>query len=322
MPLCATSYAQSLPRDSPKMAAVRRQRPMGERYERIERIGEGAFGLVFKARNTETHETVAMKKIKFEPNEQGIQATTLREITVLKTLHCENVVSLEDVIHEGNKLFLVFEYLDQDLKAYLDSIGPDEGMDPLILNSFAKQMLHGLAYCHSKAVIHRDLKPHNLLIDGRGNLKIADFGLARGFKIPIDEYTHEVVTLWYRAPEILLGSDHYSTGVDLWAAACIIAEMSNLVALFPGNSEIEQLFRVFKVLGTPTEANWKGVSLLRDYSPDFPRWPAQSLSTVVPRIGSDGINLLQALFRYAPTERLSAKKSLAHPFFAEAATSL
>ena len=289
---------------------------MEERYERIERIGEGAYGVVFKGRNRQTGELVAMKKIRFEPNDEGMPATALREITVLKTLDCGNVVKLvDDIIYEDNKLFLVFEYLNQDLKAYIDSIGP-EGMDPKIFKSFSQQLLRGLAECHSRMVIHRYLKPQNLLIDRKGNLKLADFGLARRFKTPIHKYTHEVVTLWYRAPEILLGSDHYSTGVDLWGAGCIIAEMSNLAALFPGTSEIDQLFQVFRLLGTPNpETNWPGVALLPDYSSEFPRWRARNLSQVLPHLNESGLDLIKGLLTYVPSRRLTAKEALDHPFF-------
>jgi serine/threonine protein kinase len=292
------------------------RRKMDDRYERIDRIGEGAYGVVFKARNRDTQQVVAMKKIRFDPNDEGIPATAMREISVLKKLQCDNVVSLDDVIHEDNKLYLVFEFMDQDLKMYIDSIGP-EGMEPRVLNSFARQMLRGLAECHCRMVIHRDLKPQNLLIDSKGNLKLADFGLARSLKAPLQKYTHEVVTLWYRAPEILLGSDLYSTAVDLWAAACIIAEMSNLQALFPGNSEIDQLFQMFKTLGTPNEESWPGVNLLPNYQPVFPRWPAKNLAQVVPHIGDAGVDLLTRLMSYEPTRRLTAREAIDHPFFTE-----
>jgi cyclin-dependent kinase 2 len=286
---------------------------MEEKYERIERIGEGAYGVVFKGRNRETGKFVALKKIRFD-NEEGMPATALREVTVLKKLKGANIVALDDVVHEDNKLFLVFEFLNQDLKVYIDSIGP-EGMDPRILNSFARQMLRGLAECHSRLVIHRDLKPQNLLIDAHGNLKLADFGLARAFKTPIHKYTHEVVTLWYRAPEILLGSDHYSTGVDLWAAGCIIAEMSNLASLFPGNSEIDQLFQVFRVLGTPVEETWPGVSLFPDYSPEFPKWRPRNFASVLPHMNEAGVELIRSLLTYIPSKRLTAKEAIDHTFF-------
>lgn len=287
-----------------------------ERYERIERIGEGAYGVVFKARNVVTNELVAMKRIRLDAVEgEGIPATTLREIGALRELACENVVRLDDVVRSDNRLYLVFEYMEQDLKMYLDSIGP-EGMSPRLVRSFAYQMLNGLAYCHAHRVMHRDLKPQNILIDTAGNLKLGDFGLARAFNVPIRKYTHEVVTLWYRAPEILLGADYYSTPVDIWAAACIIAEMSNLSALFMGDSEIDQLFRIFRVLGTPHDGTWPGVSRFRDFALTFPQWPPfPSLSRFLPHLGADGVALVEALLRYEPTQRLTAREALDHEFF-------
>ena len=289
-------------------------RKMADLYEKHETLGRGAYGEVFKGRNRQTQEVVALKKIRTDEDEEGIPATALREIALLKKLNCDHIVKLKDVVLEETRLHVVFECMSQDLKTYIDSIG-GEGMDPKILNSFAKQMLCGLAECHSRLIIHRDLKPQNLLVDARGYLKLADFGLARSFKTPIHKFTHEVVTMWYRAPEILLGSDHYSTAVDLWAAACIIAEMSNLVALFPGQAEIDQLFQVFRILGTPTEATWPGVSSLPYFQDQFPRFLRRSLTTVLPHLDPMGIDLLEQLFRFEPSTRLTAKESLEHPFF-------
>ena len=132
--------------------------------------------------------------------------------------------------------------------------------------------------CHSHRVLHRDLKPQNLLIDTETNsLKLADFGLARAFAIPLRAYTHEVVTLWYRAPEILLGAKQYSTPVDVWSIGCIFAEMINQSPLFPGDSEIDQLFKIFRGLGTPDDSVWPEVSQLPDYKPQFPKWKAKEM---------------------------------------------
>lgn len=141
----------------------------------------------------------------------------------------------------------MFEFLDQDLKKYMDNSTPPQ-MNKMLVKSYLHQLLRGVEYCHAHRVLHRDLKPQNLLIDRHGHLKLADFGLARAFGIPIRTYTHEVVTLWYRAPEILLGARHYSTPVDIWSVGCIFAEMVNHQALFPGDSEIDQLFRIFRYL--------------------------------------------------------------------------
>lgn len=185
-----------------------------------------------------------------------------------------------------------------------------------IVKSFLYQILRGIAYCHSHRVLHRDLKPQNLLIDRRNNLlKLADFGLARAFGIPVRTFTHEVVTLWYRAPEILLGARHYSTPVDVWSVGCIFAEMVNQKALFPGDSEIDELFKIFRILGTPTKETWPGVASLPDYKSTFPKWPPVDLATVVPTLEPAGIDLLSKMLRLDPSKRITARAALEHDYF-------
>jgi cyclin-dependent kinase len=182
---------------------------------------------------------------------------------------------LYDVVHTERKLTLVFEYLDQDLKKYLDVC--HGGLDLPVMRSFLYQLIRGVAYCHQHRVLHRDLKPQNLLINREGELKLADFGLARAFGIPVRSYTHEVVTLWYRAPDVLMGSRRYSTPVDIWSIGCIFAEMSNGRPLFPGTSEQHQLQLIFRHLGTPNEEIYPDINDL----PDYPKL-AQSTTTVYP----------------------------------------
>jgi serine/threonine protein kinase len=155
------------------------------------------------------------------------------------------------------------------------------------------QLLLSIFFCHSHRVLHRDLKPQNLLIDRKGALKLADFGLGRAFGIPLRTYTHEVVTLWYRPPEILLGSKMYACPVDMWAVGCIFAELVTRRPLFPGDSEIDELFKIFRVLGTPTEETWPNVVNLPDYKPSFPVWKPLDLSQVVPGLDASGYDLLQ-----------------------------
>ncbi|KAG5540550.1 hypothetical protein RHGRI_020683 [Rhododendron griersonianum] len=246
-----------------------------DQYEKVEKIGEGTYGVVYKARDRVTNETIALKKIRLEQEDEGVPSTAIREISLLKEMQHGNIVRLQDVVHSEKRLYLVFEYLDLDLKKHMDSC-PEFSKDPRLIKMFLYQILRGIAYCHSHRVLHRDLKPQNLLIDRRTNaLKLADFGLARAFGIPVRTFTHEVVTLWYRAPEILLGSRHYSTPVDVWSVGCIFAEMVNQRPLFPGDSEIDELFKIFRVLGTPNEDTWPGVTSLPDFKSAFPKWPSK-----------------------------------------------
>jgi cyclin-dependent kinase len=178
-------------------------------------IGEGTYGLVYKAKNKKTNELVALKKIRLESEDEGTPSTAVREISILKQLQHPNIVQLQEVIHTESSLTLVFEFLDQDLKNFLDACG-EKGIDDYTIKSFLYQLLQGIAYTHKHRILHRDLKPQNLLINMEGELKLADFGLARGIGLPIKKYTHEVVTLWYRPPDVLMGNTKYSTHIDIW----------------------------------------------------------------------------------------------------------
>lgn len=192
-----------------------------------------------------------------------------------------------------------------------------------MVKKFMSQLCNGIKYCHSHRILHRDLKPQNLLIDKEGNLKLADFGLARAFGVPLRTYTHEVVTLWYRSPEILLGGRQYSTGVDMWSAGCIFAEMATRKPLFPGDSEIDEIFKIFKILGTPDEHDWPGVTSLPDYKSSFPKWKRNIEEDIISGdgarvLGEDGLDLLEALLVYDPAGRMSAKQACGHHYFADA----
>eukprot|EP01136_Pigoraptor_vietnamica_P020542 Opistho-1_new@69558 len=285
-----------------------------DRYEKIEKLGEGTYGVVYKAQNQETGDIVALKSIRLDSEEEGVPCTAIREISLLKELKHVNIVRLHDVLHTDKKLTLVFEYCDQDLKKYMDGQGGDIGV--MTMKSFLFQLLKGVAFCHEHRVLHRDLKPQNLLINKRGELKLADFGLARAFGIPVRQYSHEVVTLWYRAPDILMGSRRYSTSIDIWSAGCIFAEMAaGGRPLFPGSSTSDQLTRIFKVLGTPSEETWPGVSELPEWKADFPVFKPVPLHTVLPMIDPYGLDLLQRMLQYQPELRISAEEAMNHPYF-------
>jgi cyclin-dependent kinase len=287
-----------------------------EKYIKLEKIGEGTYGIVYKAKDKKTGELLALKKIRLEAEDEGIPSTAIREISLLKQLQHPNIVRLYDVVHTEKKLTLVFEFLDQDLKKYLDACG-DNGLEAYTIKSFLFQLLQGVAYCHQHRVLHRDLKPQNLLINMEGELKLADFGLARAFGIPVRSYTHEVVTLWYRAPDVLLGSKKYSTPVDIWSVGCIFAEMANGRPLFPGSSEKDQLQRIFKVLGTPNKLTWPGLAELPDSKAveTMPGYQPQPLKKVVPRLDAAGIDLLSRMLQYDPNKRISAEQAMQHPYF-------
>ncbi|XP_045622177.1 cyclin-dependent kinase 2 [Procambarus clarkii] len=285
-------------------------------YEKIEKIGEGTYGVVYKAQDRVTRRIVALKKIRLENEADGVPSTALREISLLKELDHENIVRLLDVVYGDRKLYMVFEYLNQDLKKLFDECCG--GLQPDLVRSYMQQLLRGIAFCHTRRILHRDLKPQNLLIDAKGSIKLADFGLARAFCLPVRAYTHEVVTLWYRAPEILLGAKNYCTAVDMWSLGAIFAEMLTRKALFPGDSEIDQLFRIFRTLGTPGEQDWPGVTQLPDYKSTFPRWEvdaSNSLAQLVPCLDDSGRQLLLSMLTYYPRERVTAKHALLHPYF-------
>ncbi|KAF9340400.1 Cyclin-dependent kinase 3 [Linnemannia elongata] len=284
-------------------------------YQKLEKIGEGTYGVVYKA--TPTGRVVAMKKIRLENEDEGVPSTAIREISLLKELKHNHVVQLLDVVHEESKLFLVFEFLEVDLKKYMDTHtkAQNTGLPLEQVKEYLHQLIQGVEFCHQRRILHRDLKPQNLLIDENRNLKLADFGLARAFGIPLRTYTHEVITLWYRAPEILMGSRHYSTAVDMWSIGCIFAEMITKRPLFPGDSEIDEMFKIFKILGTPNETVWPGVSSLKDWNPEFPKWQRKDLRTLVPGLNDEGLDLLEQLIDYNPARRISAKRALLHPYF-------
>lgn len=271
---------------------------------------------VFKGRNRQTGEFVALKEIHLD-SEEGTPSTAIREISLMKELKHENIVRLHDVIHTENKLMLVFEFMDKDLKKYMDSRGERGMLDPVTIKSFMHQLLRGIAFCHDNRVLHRDLKPQNLLINNKGQLKLADFGLARAFGIPVNTFSNEVVTLWYRAPDVLLGSRTYNTSIDIWSAGCIMAEMYTGRPLFPGTTNEDQLQKIFRLMGTPSERSWPGISQFPEYKTNFPVYATQDLRNILPQVDPVGLQLLSAMLQLRPELRISAQQALQHPWFAD-----
>lgn len=316
--------------------------PMDKRhpssFQQLEKLGEGTYATVrllvqhlrcsqltatqvFKGRNGQTGAFVALKEIHLD-SEEGTPSTAIREISLMKELKHENIVSLYDVIHTENKLMLVFEYMDKDLKKYMDSYQSPNGgargaLDHATIKSFMWQLVRGIAFCHDNRVLHRDLKPQNLLINNQGQLKLADFGLARAFGIPVNTFSNEVVTLWYRAPDVLLGSRTYNTSIDIWSAGCIMAEMFTGRPLFPGTTNEDQLLKIFRLMGTPSERSWPGISSFPEYKNNWPVFATQELRSLLPQVDSLGLQLLGRMLQLRPEMRCSAQEALNHPWFAE-----
>ncbi|KAK3122133.1 hypothetical protein QOZ80_8BG0665530 [Eleusine coracana subsp. coracana] len=291
-------------------------------YEKLEKVGEGTYGKVYKAREKATGRIVALKKTRLPEDDEGVPPTAMREVSLLRMLSQDpHVVRLLDLKQGQNKegqtiLYLVFEYMDTDLKKFIRGYRANHEKIPAhIVKILMYQLCKGVSFIHGHGVLHRDLKPHNLLMDRKTTaLKIADLGLSRSFTVPLKKYTHEILTLWYRAPEVLLGATHYSTPVDIWSVGCIFAELITNTALFPGDSEVQQLMHIFKLLGTPNEEVWPGVSKLPNWHV-YPQWKPSKLETLVPGLDADGYDLLEKMLQYEPMKRISAKKALVHPYF-------
>ncbi|CAI2375189.1 unnamed protein product [Moneuplotes crassus] len=285
-------------------------------YKRLNEVGDGTYGVVYKAENTQTGDIVALKKIKLDVQNEGIPSTAIREIALLREIEHENIVQLLDVVSTETQLQLIFQYMDRDLKEFIEQKKTSGNkIDNLTIKSIMCQILRGVADCHAKRILHRDIKPQNILLNDEGEVKIADFGLARAFQVPIRPYTHEVVTLYYRAPEILLSSVEYSTAVDIWSVGLVFAELYNQTPLLQGDSEIDQIFKVFSLLGHPTEEEWPGVTEMKNYKKTFPQWKPQNLAERVPGMDELGIDLLSKMLALDPAKRISADAALSHPFF-------
>ncbi len=283
------------------------------KYVKIDKVGEGTYGVVYKCQNKYTKAFVALKKIRLENEDEGIPSTAIREISILKQMHHQNIIKLIEIINGDKKLYLVFEYMDHDLKKYLDLNGGP--LPPKLVKSYLYQIAAAIRYCHAKRILHRDLKPQNLLIDKNGAIKLGDFGLARAFGIPIKTLTHEILTLWYRAPEILLGQKEYSTPVDMWSVGLIFFEMAHRKPLFAGDSEIDQIFKIFQMYGTPNEKTWPGITKLPEFKLTFPQFKGKGIESYNKNLESLGLDLLSKMLQLDPCKRISAKAALNHPYF-------
>uniref|UniRef100_R4G4T3 Cyclin-dependent kinase 7 n=1 Tax=Rhodnius prolixus TaxID=13249 RepID=R4G4T3_RHOPR len=284
------------------------------RYEKIEFLGEGQFATVYKARDVETEAIVAVKiKVGSAAEARdGINRTALREIKLLQELHHPNIIGLLDVYGYKSNVSLVFDFMDTDLEVIIKDT--NIVLTPANVKAYTLMTLLGLEYLHNSWILHRDLKPNNLLINSEGVLKIGDFGLAKFYGSPNRIYTHQVVTRWYRCPELLFGARMYSTGVDMWAVGCIIAELLLRVPFLPGESDLDQLTRIFHTLGTPNEQTWPGMTALQDYI-QFKTFPGTPLKHIFTAAGDDLLDVISSLLTINPLKRYNCPQVLQMPYF-------
>ncbi|KAG5383384.1 hypothetical protein IGI04_034854 [Brassica rapa subsp. trilocularis] len=280
-------------------------------FEKLEKIGQGTYSSVYKARDLINNKIVALKRVRFDLSDLESVKFMAREIIVMRRLDHPNVLKLEGLITASvsSSLYLVFEYMDHDLVG-LASIPGIKFSEPQV-KCYMKQLLSGLHHCHSRGVLHRDIKGSNLLIDSNGVLKIADFGLATFFdpenRIPL---TSRVVTLWYRPPELLLGACHYGVGVDLWSTGCILGELYSGKPILPGKTEVEQLHKIFKLCGSPTEDYWRKLKLPPStaFRPALPY--GRRVADMFKDLPTNVLSLLEALLSIDPDRRGSAARAL------------
>lgn len=287
-----------------------------EAYDIVGQVGEGTYGQVYKASGEQSGTLVALKRIRMDAERDGFPITSMREIKLLQALRHENVVRLHEImVSRTGSVYMVFEYMEHDLHGLLAH--PGVHFTPAHQKSLAAQLLSGLQYLHRRAVLHRDLKGSNLLLNNEGVLKLADFGLARTYyKRRYGDYTNRVVTLWYRPPELLLGATHYGPELDAWGAGCLFLELFLRHAPFQGRDEIHQLHTLTQALGPLTPETWPGVELLPWYElmrvPGDSDTPADALASL-PTPGAAG--LARGLLQYDPARRLSAEAALQQPYF-------
>lgn len=293
-----------------------------EEFQCLNRIEEGTYGVVYRAKDKRSDTIVALKKLKMEKEKEGFPITSLREInTLLKGQH-PNIVTVREIVVGSNmdKIFIVMDYVEHDLKSLMETMKHKKQVFlPGEVKCLTQQLLKAVAHLHDNWILHRDLKTSNLLLSHKGILKVGDFGLAREYGSPLKAYTSVVVTLWYRAPELLLCSKEYSTPIDIWSVGCIFAEFLAMTALFPGKSEVDQLNRIFKDLGTPNERIWPGYSELPAVlRMTFTEYPVSNLRKKFSHLTSElGMSLLQGLLTYDPKQRLTADQALKAHYFKE-----
>lgn len=281
-------------------------------YKFLQQIGDGTYGSVILAQSLANGEKVAIKRMK-KKYYSWDECMNLREVKSLQKLSHANLVKLKEVIREDNTLYFVFEYLKENLYQLIKD--RDKPFPEPIIRNILYQILQGLAFMHKHGFFHRDIKPENVLCMGPDLVKIADFGLAREIRSR-PPYTDYVSTRWYRAPEVLLRSTNYSSPIDIWAVGCIMAELYTLQPLFPGRSEIDQIFRICSVLGTPDKRDWpEGYQLASAMNFRFPQFSEMPMSSIIRKISKEGLHILRDMLRWNPAQRPNTIQSLRYPYF-------
>lgn len=285
------------------------------KYSRVRKIGEGTYAVVYLGRKVESGRIVAIKKIKIGQFKDGLDLSAVREVKYLRELQHENVIELLDVFTFKKNLSLVLEYLELDLEI----LRKDRSIvfSAADIKSWMLMLLNGLHHCHQQFILHRDLKPSNLLISSDGVLKIADFGLSRDFGVEYRNMTSQVVTRWYRAPELLLGARNYSDSVDMWSVGCIFAELMLRTPYMTAESDLGQLDVIFQALGTPTEEEWPGLKILTPQL-KFKSYPRPELSDLFTAADQDALHLLHSLLMFDPLKRLDAGSCIRSEYFKRA----
>ncbi|CAK6951886.1 serine/threonine-protein kinase MAK [Scomber scombrus] len=285
---------------------------MMNRYTTLKQLGDGTYGSVLMGRSNESGELVAIKRMKRKFYSWD-ECMNLREVKSLKKLNHANVVKLKEVIRENDHLYFVFEYMKENLYQLMKDrrkLFPES-----VIRNISFQILQGLSFIHKHGFFHRDMKPENLLCMGPELVKIADFGLAREIRSK-PPYTDYVSTRWYRAPEVLLRSSTYSSPIDLWAVGCIMAELYTLRPLFPGNSEVDEIFKICQVLGTVKKSDWpEGFQLASAMNFRFPQCVPTHLKTLIPNASNEAIALMKDFLQWDPKKRPTAIQSLRYPYF-------
>lgn len=283
-------------------------------FERFEKIGQGTYSSVYRARDLRSGKMMALKKVRFDNFQPESVRFMAREITILRRLDHPNIMKLEGIITSrlSCSIYLVFEYMEHDLAGLLSS--PDVGFSESQIKCYMRQLLKGIEHCHSRGIIHRDIKTSNILVDNNGRLKIADFGLAN-FAASRQPLTSRVVTLWYRPPELLLGSTNYGTSVDMWSLGCVLAELFIGRPILKGRTEVEQLHKIFMLCGTPPDEFWKNpqLSLATMFKPRHAY--ESSLRERCQELPKSVVNLIASLLSVESDKRLSAKSALHSEYF-------